>query len=81
MNVFSCSSLGVKVGGGIGTAAVGWLLAAGGYVGTAVTQTKSALNMIFNMYITFPFLLGIVITVLLAFMSVEKANQKLDKER
>ena len=79
--MFSCSSLGVKVGGGIGTAAVGWLLAAGGYVGTAATQAKSALNMIFNMYITFPFLLGIVITVLLAFMSVEKANQKLDKER
>ena len=32
--MFSCSSLGVKVGGGIGTAAVGWLLEAGGYVGT-----------------------------------------------
>ncbi|MCF0128091.1 MAG: MFS transporter [Pseudobutyrivibrio sp.] len=78
--MFSCSSVGVKVGGGIGTAAVGWLLEAGGYIGTAATQSESALNMIFNLYITFPVLLGVVITVLLGFMSVEKANQKLDAE-
>ena len=37
--MFSCSSLGVKVGGGIGTAAVGWLLDAAGYVGTAEAQS------------------------------------------
>lgn len=79
--MFSCSSLGVKVGGGIGTAAVGWLLEAGGYVGTAAVQTDGAISMIFNMYITLPVILGIVITVLLAFMKVEKENQKIDKER
>ena len=37
--MFSCSSLGVKIGGGIGTAAVGWLLDLGGYIGTAAAQT------------------------------------------
>lgn len=78
--MFSCSSLGVKVGGGIGTAAVGWLLKLGGYVGTAASQTQGAINMIFNLYITFPVILGVVITVLLAFMKVEKENQKLDQE-
>lgn len=79
--MFSCSSLGVKVGGGIGTAAVGWLLELGGYVGTAAVQTDGAVRMIFNMYITFPVVLGVVITVLLAFMKVEKENQKIDQER
>lgn len=79
--MFSCSSLGVKVGGGLGTAAVGWLLQAGGYVGTEAIQTGSAINMIFNMYITFPVILGVVITVLLAFMKVEKENRKIDMER
>lgn len=79
--MFSCSSLGVKVGGGIGTAAVGWLLEAGGYIGTAATQTDSAINMIFNLYITFPVILGVVITILLAFLKVEKENQKIDMER
>lgn len=77
--MFSCSSLGVKVGGGIGTAAVGWLLEAGGYVGTAATQSEGAINMIFNLYVTYPFILGLVITVLIGLLGVEKANKKLDK--
>lgn len=79
--MFSCSSLGVKVGGGIGTAAVGWLLDAGGYVGTAAVQTSGAIGMIFNMYITLPVILGVVITVLLGFMKVEKENRRIDTER
>ncbi|MCM1258276.1 MAG: glycoside-pentoside-hexuronide (GPH):cation symporter [Roseburia sp.] len=79
--MFSCSSLGVKVGGGIGTAAVGWLLSAGGYVGTVATQTSGAISMIFNMYITLPAILGVVITVLLGFMNVEKENKRIDMEK
>lgn len=79
--MFSCSSLGVKVGGGIGTAAVGWLLDAAGYVGTAEAQTGGAVSMIFNMYITIPVILGVVITVLLGFMKVEKENKRIDMER
>ena len=78
--MYSCSSLGVKVGGGIGTAAVGWLLKLGGFVGTATVQSESAIRMIFNLYITFPFVIGIIITVLLAFLDVEKANKKWDAE-
>ena len=31
----------MKVGGGIGTAAVGWLLKLGGFVGTATVQSES----------------------------------------
>ena len=44
-------------------------------------QTESAVNMIFNLYITFPVILGIVITILLALLKVEKENQKIDMER
>lgn len=76
--MYSCSSLGVKVGGGIGTAAVGWLLALGGFDGTAAVQSAGAIRMIFNLYITFPFIIGIIITVLLAFLDVEKANKQWD---
>ena len=78
--MFSCSSLGVKVGGGIGTAAVGWLLELGGFVGTAAVQSESAIKMIFNLYITFPVIMGVIITVLLAFLDVENANKKWDAE-
>ena len=79
--MFSCSSLGVKVGGGIGTAAVGWLLHAAGYAGKAATQTAAATNMIFSMYITIPVILGVVITILLGLMKVEKENKRIDMER
>ena len=79
--MFSCSSLGVKVGGGTGTAAVGWLLHAAGYAGKAATQTAAATNMIFSMYITIPVILGVVITILLGLMKVEKENKRIDMER
>lgn len=78
--MFSCSSLGIKIGGGIGTAAVGWLLALGGYVGTAATQTAGAINMIFAMYVIIPMAIGVIITIILGFLDVEKANKKWDEE-
>lgn len=77
--MYSCSSLGVKVGGGIGTAATGWLLALGGFKGTEAVQSAGAINMTFHCYITIPFLIGVIITVLLAFLDVEKANRRWDE--
>ena len=44
--MYSCTSLGIKIGGGIGTALVGWLLEISGYVGTAATQPASSLRML-----------------------------------
>lgn len=78
--MFSCSSLGIKIGGGIGTAAVGWLLDLGGYIGTATTQTGGAINMIFAMYIVIPVVFSVIITLILGFLNVEKANRKWDEE-
>lgn len=37
--MYSCSSLGIKIGGGIGTAICGWLLDAAGYIDNAVVQS------------------------------------------
>ena len=78
--MFSCSSLGIKIGGGIGTAAVGWLLDLGGYIGTATTQTDGAINMIFAMYIVIPVIFSVIITLILGFLNVEKANRKWDED-
>lgn len=78
--MYSCSSLGIKVGGGIGTAATGWLLALGGYDGTAAVQSAGAIAMTFHLYVTIPLVIGVIITVLLAFLDVEKANKKWDAE-
>lgn len=49
--MYSCTSFGTKVGGGLGTAIVGWLLAASGYVQNAATQSQSCMNMLHIMYL------------------------------
>ena len=75
--MFSCTSLGVKVGGGIGTAAAGWLLAASGYDGNLGVQPDSAIQMIHVMYLWFPLVANALIFFLLTRLDVEKANARL----
>lgn len=76
--MFSCSSLGVKVGGGIGSALCGLLLAAGGFDGLAAVQTDGALRMITFMYIIIPFIFQVLQTLLISQLKVEKANRDWD---
>lgn len=78
--MFSCSSIGVKLGGGIGSAVVGWLLALGGFDGTAAVQSSGAINMIFFMYAVLPLIFGIVMAILVYLMKVEKANKEWDEK-
>ena len=78
--MFSCTSLGVKVGGGIGTAAAGWLLAASGYDGGLSVQPDSAIQMLYVMYVWFPLIANALILFLLTRLDVEKVNARL-KER
>ena len=77
--MYSCSSLGVKIGGGIGTALTGWLLSAGGYVANAAVQPESCINMLHFMYLWLPMILNLLITILLSRLTVEKANEDWDK--
>ena len=79
--MYSCTSLGIKIGGGIGTAIVGWLLEISGYVGTNATQPASAITMLQVMYLWLPFVFEILITILLSKMNVEAANEKLRREK
>ena len=76
-SMFSSTSLGVKIGGGLGTAITGWLLAASGYVNAAAVQSASALNMLNFMYLWVPMILSAVMTLLLSQMDVEKKNKAL----
>lgn len=76
--MFSCSSIGVKLGGGIGSAVVGWLLAVGGFDGTAAVQSTGAVNMIFFMYVVLPLMMGVLMAILVYLLKVEKANKEWD---
>lgn len=75
--IFSCSSVGVKVGTGLGTALCGFLLDMGGFDGMAETQTATAIATI-----NWSYLLALVVPMVLSailfhFMDVEEENKKL----
>ena len=75
--MYSCSSLGIKLGGALGTAICGWMLDAAGYIENAAVQTASTVNMMQFLYLWMPIILNAAVGFLLVFLRVEKANEKL----
>jgi GPH family glycoside/pentoside/hexuronide:cation symporter len=76
--MFSCASVGIKVGGGLASALTGFLLEAGGYINGAEVQPASCISMLNFMYLVLPFVLGVISTILLSLLKVEKANTDWD---
>ena len=75
--MYSCTSFGTKIGGGIGVALCGWLLDMSGFVKTSAVQPTSCINMLHVMYLWIPMLLSLCITFIMSRMNVEGANEKL----
>lgn len=78
--MYSCTSLGVKLGGGLGTAIAGWLLAASGFDGSLLVQSESCIHMLYFMYLWVPMGISLVITWVLSKMNVEETNEKLREQ-
>ena len=79
--MFSCTSLGVKIGGGIGVALTGWLLEASGYIENAAVQSASCVSMLNFIYLWLPLIINIAIMCLLFFLKVEQANKELSTDK
>jgi len=75
--IYSCSSVGIKVGSGLGVAITGWLLTTGGYIGGAELQSHGALAMIQNIFLVSPLITALLMVFLLALLRVEAANKAL----
>lgn len=75
--MYSCTSLGVKLGGGIGVALQGWLLEFAGYDGTLAVQPASCITMLNVMYLVLPIVFTVIITFIMSRMKVEKANAEI----
>ena len=75
--MYSCTSLGIKLGGGLGTAITGWLLAFSKFYQNLATQPVSCIRMLHIMYLWVPFVICIIITFIMSRMNVEKANKEL----
>ncbi|MDE7020168.1 MAG: MFS transporter, partial [Lachnospiraceae bacterium] len=78
--MYSCTSLGTKLGGGLGTAISGWLLEISGFSGTLEIQPASCINMLHFMYLWLPLILNICIMLILSRMKVEETNEKIKAE-
>ena len=78
--LYSCTSLGVKLGGGLGTAIAGWMLAASGFAQGLAVQPESCINMLYFMYLWLPMLISLAITLVLSRMNVEETNEKLKQQ-
>ncbi|MBQ3520569.1 MAG: MFS transporter [Firmicutes bacterium] len=79
--MYSCSSFGIKVGGSIGTAVSGWLMALAGFVENAAVQTSSTIGMLHFLYLWAPIIINLIVTIVLCRLNVEKANEKIMAER
>lgn len=78
--MYSCTSLGSKIGVGIGIALTGWLLEFGGFDGKAAVQPASCIHMLHVMYLWIPVIISLIIVFIMSKMNVEKANEELKKE-
>ena len=78
--MFSCSSLGIKLGGAFGTALCGWLLDATGFVENT-TQNAATTGMLYFLYLWAPIIICVAVFFLISLLRVEKANEKLLETR
>lgn len=68
----SCTSFGMKIGIGLGSAASGWILAYGGYNGAAAQQSASALSAIRFGFGYFGAILALLCMIVLFLMDLDK---------
>ncbi len=69
--VFSANSIGSKVGSGIGSAVLGWVLAAFGFVSQAASQPASAINGIRVIFLYVPIVVFAIMFVVLLFYKLD----------
>ena len=77
--IYSCSSVGIKVGTGLGTAACGFLLELSGFDGTAAVQSATTIGIINWTYLLAYAIPGFILLLIFFFLKVEDDNQKLRK--
>lgn len=75
--IFSCSSVGIKVGGGLASAISGWALVAVRYNASLDQQTQFTLNGITAVYLLVPAIISIISAIIIRQIKVIQENQKL----
>lgn len=78
--IFSANSIGSKIGAGIGSAVLGWVLAAFGFVSKAATQPASAIDGIRVIFLYVPIVVFAVMIIVLLFYKLDKEYDDIMEE-
>ncbi len=74
--MYSCTSPGVKLGGGLGMAIPGWLLELSHFDGKLAVQPESCINMLYIMYLWLPPVIDVLIMIVLSMMNDAKLKSE-----
>lgn len=77
-SMFACTSMGMKIGSGVGVALTGFLLEMSHYDGNAAVQVHSANTMITVMYLIFPVVSILLQLIFVSGLNIEKENAELE---
>lgn len=78
--VNSCVSFGSKVGLGFGPAIASWIIAIGGYIGTAEIQTEAAKESIIFAFGWFGLILAVLLLIVSLFLNIEKYEVQIRRD-
>ncbi|MEZ7215575.1 MFS transporter [Klebsiella spallanzanii] len=79
--LFSAGTLGQTLGMGLGSASVGWMLGAAGFVsGGNAVQSPQVITMIEFLFIVFPFALALINMVIMYFYRLDKLYEKVSDD-
>lgn len=78
--VFSANSIGGKIGSGIGSAVLGWVLAAFGFVSSSAVQPESAINGIRIIFLYVPLVIFVAMFVILMFYKLDREYEGIVSE-
>lgn len=73
----SAASFGYKVGNGLGSALLGWILAFGGYIAQSSIQTSIALLSIRMVYVIIPIAIYVILLVILKFYNLDNEFEEI----
>lgn len=78
--LYSATTFGAKVGGGVGMVAATTVLGMAGYNGALAVQSESALRAISNLYIYAPIIFLVILPILYCFYKLDKQYPQVIKE-
>lgn len=79
--LFSAGTLGQTLGMGMGTASIGWILGAFGFIsGGDVQQTNEVLSVIEFLFIYFPLILALINIAILCFYKLESIYSEVERD-